>query len=205
MRFLKKIIKTSVDFSGHTSALVHSLIGCNLKCYKCHNYKDLVAKQHKKYYSDTDIIEKMKLNGFLFDAIIFSGGEFLLENIEDIKGFLTKLRVVFEGKIIINTNGTFPEKILILAKSDLVDGFHMDIKFDFWNEIDTDVAVKTIGRVVSPIALRNSFNTIKQFDKGNSEFRTVKYPFLSEEYFKGIEKKCELEGVKWVLNGFVDN
>ena len=203
MKFLNKTIKTTVDFEGHTSLLIHNLIGCDLNCFGCHNRKELLSKQHDIFYTDEDIIDRVKLNGFMFDAIILSGGEFLLNPIEDIEDFLMKIKNIFKGIIIINTNGTSPDKIEFLSRNNLVDGFHMDIKFNIWKETDSTLISKILGVKVEKCIIQDSFNRVVKYNKGYSEFRTVKYPFLKDEYFEYIKLKCIENGVKWKLNTFI--
>jgi pyruvate-formate lyase-activating enzyme len=203
MKFLNKFIKTSVDFEGYNSLLIHSLVGCNFKCYQCHNYEELVSKKHTNFYTEKDIVSKLKLNGFMFDAIILSGGEFLINDIEVIKSFLFDIKKVFNGKIIINTNGSFPEKISLLIIMDLVDGFHMDIKFNIWDENDK-YKIKVINSNIDNNKLIKSFEIISKYNKGFSEFRTIEYPFIESDYFLKIKNKCESEKIKWKLNKFIN-
>jgi len=204
MKFLKKIIKTSVDLKGYNSILIHSLVGCNLRCYKCHNYKELVEKTPVDYYTSEDILKKIKKSNNLFDALIISGGEFLIEDLSDIIEFLNKIREIFNGKIIINTNGTYPEKIKKIIELNLVDGFHMDIKFNIWGELDETVdkiiGVKSNNELKYKLLM--SFNIIKNSNLCNSQFRTVKYPFINEEYFSSMY--TNLKEVKWSINPFYE-
>jgi pyruvate-formate lyase-activating enzyme len=200
MKFLKKIIKTSVDFKGYNSLLIHSLVGCNFECYGCHNYNELVLKKHDDFQDDKDIIKKIKLSGGLSDAIIFSGGEFLMNPLNDLVEFLTKVRSVFDGLIIINTNGSYPEKIKKIIELDLADGFHMDIKFNIWDKNNNKLEITNTN--INEDLLLKSFQLIKNNDKGYSEFRTVDYPILSKEEKEKIKNKTEIHNVKWSLNDF---
>ena len=202
MKFLKKIIRTSVDLKGYNSILIHSLVGCNLKCYGCHNYDELVLKNHTEFLTSDEIINKIELNKETFDSIIISGGEFLINDIEKIIDFLFKIRSFFNGIIIINTNGTFPEKVKKIINLNLVNGFHMDLKFNIWDDnsfIEKSITNCNIGIEV----YQNSFYQIKNNNVGFSEFRTIKYPIIKDDYFKKIEEKCKDENVVWNLNNFL--
>jgi len=202
MRFLNRLIKSNVDYKGYTSLVIHSLEGCNLKCFGCHNYKELVETKHSKFYKDKDIINKIKLAGYMFDVLIFSGGEFLISDIKDIVKFLKKIRNEYKGIVIINTNGTFPDKIKTLIDLKLVEGFHMDVKYKFWEE--DEMASKTLGvshnyneKVFS------SFRILKNSLLEHNLFRTVNYPYLSKKYIEDINTFMIKNNSKWSLNDFV--
>lgn len=216
MQFYKKFIRTFNDLPNHHTLLIHSLTGCNFKCLGCHNYDEIVSKKHDDYYTEQDIIEHLELNGFIFDAVIISGGEFLLEKIENISNFLLKIRKVFDGKIIINTNGSFPNKIEYLLENKLVEGFHIDMKLPYHMldvENDKDIFIDTIG--FSPSQhfidkLLQSINITVSHNSPYSQIRTVEYPHLSNEFFEFIESyvndlnKKHNSNMQYHLNEFLD-
>ncbi len=217
MKFYKKLIRVFDDLPNHTSLLVHSLVGCNLKCLGCHNYEDLIEnKDIQESITPDELIQHIKMNGFLFDAIIFSGGEFLLEKLDDISNLLIKIRDIFDGKIIVNSNGSFPEKIKFLLDNKLVDGIHLDMKLPY-HLLNTKQDAEIYNQI---IGLNPSDNLIHKFlqstefviENGSkySQIRTVKYPLLSEEFFVETQKYInELnlkhhKNVPYFLNDFVD-
>ncbi|GLI04579.1 hypothetical protein YDYSG_06090 [Paenibacillus tyrfis] len=192
LRFYPIMIRTFDDLPGNTSLVIHSLAGCNLHCFGCHNYDELVASKHEHYLLAGDILQQIKMNGYLFDALIFSGGEFLMGNLTEIILFLAELRKGFPGKIIINTNGTFPEKIRHLLERELADGIHIDMKLPyhaFNRNVDMAAYQAVLGVVPTPALVQNMMSAIQLVIRHNSPFsqvRTVKYPVLSEEYFEQI-------------------
>ncbi|WP_163856977.1 radical SAM protein [Paenibacillus elgii] len=192
LRFYPIMIRTFDDLPGNTSLVIHSLAGCNLHCFGCHNYDELVAPEHEHYLLAGDILQQIKMNGYLFDALIFSGGEFLMGNLKEITLFLTDLKRGFLGKIIINTNGTFPEKIRHLLERELVDGIHIDMKMPyhaFDRNVDMAAYQAVLGVVPTPALVQNMMSAIQLVIRHNSPFsqvRTVKYPVLSEVYFEQI-------------------
>ncbi|KPV56600.1 hypothetical protein QJ48_26795 [Paenibacillus sp. A3] len=214
LRFYPIMIRTFEDLPGNTSLVIHSLAGCNLHCFGCHNYDELVASNHEHYLLPDDILQQIKMSGFLFDAVIFSGGEFLMGNLEEISVFLTKLRKWFQGKIIINTNGTFPEKIRHLLERELADGIHIDMKLpyhSFDKNVDMAAYQAVLGVLPTPELVQNMMSAIQLVVRHNSplsQVRTVKYPVLSEEYFEQIRSYVdELNGrynsnVAYKLNEF---
>jgi len=195
MKFHKNLIRSFKDLPGYHSLLIHSLIGCNFHCFGCHNYEELVLKKEiNPYYSPDDIINHLEQNGYFFDAIIFSGGEFLLNHANDLMKFLNKVRSVFKGIIIINTNGSFPEKMKQLLDNKLVDGFHIDMKLPFHLlDIKTDeeiyksiLGIKPTKEIVDQ--LLTSINLVVKHNSIYSQVRTVNYPILSNEFFIEIKK-----------------
>lgn len=195
MRFYKNFIRSFRDLPNYHSLLIHSLAGCNFKCIGCHNYKELIEnKDNQDYFEESDILAQLKLNGYLFDSIIFSGGEFLLEDLDSISQLLGDIRKIFDGIIIINTNGAFPNKIAHLLNEQLVDGFHIDMKLPYHLlvvEEDKDIYQTILGIIPTQDFIEKLLLSIKFTIKNNSPYsqvRTVKYPMLSQEYFTEIEK-----------------
>jgi len=194
MKFYKKLIRTFNDLPNHTTLLIHSLAGCNLHCYGCHNYEEIVAKKQHDFFTSENIIEHLKLNGYLFDAVLFSGGEFLIEEINTVSSFLTKIRNIFEGKIVINTNGSFPEKIIILHEQQLVDGFHIDMKLPYHllNIVDDQEIFKSVIGIKPTQEfidkLLQSIELVIKYNSPLSQVRTVKYPILDNSFFVEIER-----------------
>lgn len=213
MRFYKKIIKTSVDLKPYTSLVIHSLEGCNLNCYGCFNREEIIEKNHKIYLTEEDVLEKLKLNGFLVDAVIFSGGEFLISDIKEIINFLEKVREIFRGYIIIYTNGTFPKKVKRLIELNLVDGFHVDMKLPFHSKtLKKEDFEKILGhRMTQDISKRvlNTISIVVEQNSSMSQIRTVRYPNLPEEYFEEIKtyihqlNKRYDSNVVYKLNDFI--
>jgi len=200
IRFLPKYIKTEVDFEGKTSLLLHTF-GCNFKCWKCHNYEELgIIKKNTQYYTKDMILNKIKQDGFFFDAIILSGGEFLLNNIAEILQLLKEIHKIFDGLIMINTNGSFPKKIKKVIEQDFIDGFFMDIKFNIFDKQSNQDIIGIEQEQRDNIL--ESFYAIKGYKL--SEFRTVKYPIYDDLYFNKIEERMIENKVIWKLNYFID-
>ena len=175
MKFLKSLNRTLHDIEGENSLLVHGLVGCNLNCFSCHNREELIYKTHEDYISENGLLEIIKSNGYFFDNIIFSGGEITLDY-KNLKELLIKIKEIYEGKIIIYTNGTIPKSIMELLE--VVDGFHMDLKYN----IDIDDIYNICGRNTNSNDIRKSLDIIYENNKGFSQIRTVKYPQYNDEY-----------------------
>ena len=171
-----------------TSLIIHSL-GCNFKCYQCFNYETLVRNPLDVCDEDY-ILDQIKLNGYLADAIILSGGEFLLNNIDEIILFLKKLKEIYNGLIIINTNGSSPNKMQKLINGNYVDGFHTDMKLPYYLldiEKDSELIKAIVGKKLTANKIDRILQSLEltiQCDKGYSQIRSVKYPFLHPSAFK---------------------
>ncbi len=196
MKFYKNLIRSFNDLHGHHALLIHTLTGCNFHCYGCHNYEELVLnKDTQPYYYEDDIIEHIQFNGYFFDAIILSGGEFLLESLDQIIPFLFKVKSIFKGIIIINTNGTFPDKIKVLLDRNLVDGIHLDMKLPYHllhlnNKDDQEVYKSVLGFIPTKLLvdrLITSVHLVIEHNSPYSQIRTVQYPILSMDFFNEIK------------------
>jgi len=201
IKFSKNIIRSFRDLPNKTSLVIHS-IGCNFKCYQCFNYETLVHNPldicDEKY-----ILDQIELNGYLANALIISGGEFLLNDTNEIYFFLKQLKEIFNGLIIINTNGTSPNKMQKLIDVNRVDGFHTDMKLPYHlldSNKDSELIKEIIGKFLSTNEINNIIQSLEltvQCDKGYSQIRSVKYPFLHPSTFKENQKYVDILNVKY--------
>lgn len=216
MRFYKNMIRSYIDLPNNISMVIHNIsCGCNFKCYGCFNYNDLIVNPPNEYYTEEDILNIIKKQGFMFDAIIFSGGEFLLEDVKNIENFLKSIKKIFNGKIVIYTNGTSPNKVEYLLNKNLVDGFHVDMKLPYHLlDVNKDKELFNIVLGINPTqnTMNNILKTINIVIKNGSKYnqiRTVKYPILTDDYFKEIELYIkQLENkyntkIEYRLNDFI--
>ena len=204
IKFSKNIIRSFRDLPNKTSLVIHS-IGCNFKCYQCFNYETLVHNPldvcDEKY-----ILDQIELNGYLADAIIISGGEFLLNDINEIYFFLKQLKEIFDGLIIINTNGTSPDKMQKLIDVNRVDGFHTDMKLPYHllnSNKDSKLIKGVIGKILSINEIDNILQSLEltiQCDKGYSQIRSVEYPFLHPSVFEENQIYVDMLNEKYNKN-----
>jgi len=212
--FSKNIIRSFRDLPNKTSLIIHS-IGCNFKCYQCFNYEALVHNP-LDICNEQYILDQIKLNGYLADAIIISGGEFLLNDINEIILFLKKLKEIYDGLIIINTNGTLPDKMQRLLNNNYIDGFHTDMKLPY-HLLDIKKDSELIKAIIGKELTVNEIDYILQsleltvrYDKGYSQIRSVKYPFLhssafkkNQEYINKLNEKYNKQ-TKYYMNIFLE-
>src|SRR5699024_1317956 len=127
MKLYNNFIRTFTDLPNHTTLLIHSLSGCPLQCFGCHNYDEIIANTPKEYKTTDDLYDYLRKSGFLFDAIMFSGGEFLINPMDKVCDLLRHVRDLFAGKIIVTTSGIYYQKLRVLYDENLVDGIHIDM------------------------------------------------------------------------------
>ena len=158
-----------VDWDGKVSSVIF-LPGCNFKCKYCHN-KQLVERYDKlEDVSFKEIKEYLVKNQDFVDGVVITGGEpcmysWINELCKEIKSL--------DFQIKLETNGSFPEKLLELVKLKLVDFVAMDIKTSFGNyESITQSPVDIIK-------IQQSISILKDF--GNYEFRITMFPEISRE------------------------
>lgn len=215
MKFYQNFIRTFNDLPDHTTLLVHSLSGCPLHCFGCHNYDEIIAHTPKEYKTIDDLFFYLKKSGLLFDAIMFSGGEFLIGDINDICAVLRQTREIFQGKIIVTTSGIYHDKVKKIYEENLVDGIHIDMKLPYHaldvsldQQIFQDVmGIKPSRRMVQDLLA--SIDLVIAHNSQVDQVRSVKYPILDEMFFKEIRsyvekrKKYYQSEVPYFLNEFL--
>ncbi|QGH33202.1 4Fe-4S cluster-binding domain-containing protein [Gracilibacillus salitolerans] len=197
MKFYNRFIRTFQDLPDHTTLLVHSLSGCLLHCYGCHNYDEIIANTPRQYKTKEDLYNYLEKSGFLFDAVMFSGGEFLIDKIEDITVLLEQVQSIFNGKIIVTTCGIYNTKIKHLIEKELVDGIHIDMKLPYHvldPKEDQKIFQDIMGIKASHQLIENlleSIDTVIQHNSPLDQVRTVKYPILADTFFDEIRDYIE--------------
>ena len=123
MRFgLQKL--TLLDYSGLVACTVFSS-GCNFRCPFCHNVVLVNGKEEALEYSMQDIVDFLKKRRILLDGICISGGEPLLH---DEIFTLAESAKSLGYKVKLDTNGSFPDKLMRAVDDKIVDYVAMDIK-----------------------------------------------------------------------------
>lgn len=115
---------TLLDYPGVVACTVFTG-GCNLRCPFCHN-SSLVLPERLANDTDADsVLAFLKKRRGTLDGVAVTGGEPLLQ--KDIEDFLREVRAI-GYKIKLDTNGSFPEKLIGIVEAGLVDRVAMDIK-----------------------------------------------------------------------------
>lgn len=115
---------TILDYPGKVACIVFTP-GCNFRCPFCHN-ASLVTHIDKDTYLDVDeVLSYLKKRQGLLDGVVITGGEPLLQ--DGIEEFIAAIKAL--GYCVkLDTNGSFPEKLISIVEKGLVDYVAMDIK-----------------------------------------------------------------------------
>lgn len=124
------------DYPGEVSAVLFTQ-GCNFNCIYCYNPELISTAQlgaidshYEVAYTETEIIEFLESRREELTAVVITGGEptlqpNLLEFVRTIKNMGYKIKV--------DTNGSNPEVLSDLIRSNNIDYIAMDIKTAFYH------------------------------------------------------------------------
>ena len=118
---------TLLDYPGKVACTVFTP-GCNLRCPFCHNAPLVLpelAGQCDGAISEDELLLFLRKRQGVLDGVAVTGGEPLLH--KDLPSFLEKVRAL--GFMIkLDTNGSFPDRLIDIVNAGLVDRVAMDIK-----------------------------------------------------------------------------
>ena len=114
---------TLLDLPGRVACTVF-LGGCDYSCPFCHNF-ELVDGTAPAIMDDGELLSFLRKRQGLLDGVAITGGEPLLH--ADMADFLRQIRAL-GYQIKLDTNGSFPERLISLVEEGLVDRVAMDIK-----------------------------------------------------------------------------
>ena len=186
---------TLLDYPEHTACTVFTA-GCNFRCPFCHNASLVVDISEEPQISEDEFFAFLQKRIGILDGVCVSGGEPLLQ--PDIEQFIRRIKDMGYA-VKLDTNGSFPDKLMRLIELGLVDYVAMDIK-----NSPTTYAF-TAG--VESLAIESIEKSVSYLKEGHVpyEFRTtvVKH-FHTEESFEEIGQW--LAGTeKYFLQNFVNS
>lgn len=172
---------TLLDYPGYVACTIFTG-GCNMRCPFCHNAALVQPERILPGLDEDELLAFLKKRQGVLEGIAVSGGEPLLQ--KDLAGFLEKLRGL-GYRIKLDTNGSFPDKLIELVQAGLVDKIAMDIKNS------PELYAKTAGLESFDLA---AVERSKEFLlKG-----TVDYEFRTTAV-KGLHtKESLLDAAKWI-------
>ena len=204
---------TLLDYPAHTACTIFTK-GCNFRCPFCHNFELLDIGLPIDTISKTDILQFLSERKGKLEGVVLTGGEVLLNEINDIMTFLKEVQSM--GFIIkIDTNGYFPDKLKKIIDENLVNYVAMDIKsgkkkyaytcgidvakFDY-NKIQQSIDIlinSTIDyefrtTLVKGIHDENDFYDIKNMIKGAKKYYLQNYrhtDYMKEMPYKSFLKE----------------
>lgn len=186
---------TLLDFPERVACTVFTA-GCNFRCPFCHNASLVVNIPKETKIDEEDFFVFLEKRKGILEGVCVSGGEPLLQ--ADIEEFIKKIKQLGYA-VKLDTNGSFPEKLIHLVEHGLVDYVAMDIK----NSKET----YGITSGVDALNLALIEQSVSYLKEGHVpyEFRTtVTKQFHSKEEFEQIGQW--LQGTeKYFLQNFVDS
>ena len=115
---------TLLDYPGTVACTVFTG-GCNFRCPFCHNASLVLPEELSRDNEEEQVLSFLKKRVGILDGVAVTGGEPLLH--PDMPAFLEKVRAL-GYKIKLDTNGSFPERLIEIVNAGLVDRVAMDIK-----------------------------------------------------------------------------
>ena len=115
---------TLLDYPGKVACTVFTG-GCNFRCPFCHNASLVLPEELSHDSSEAQVLSFLKKRVGVLDGVAVTGGEPLLH--PDIGDFLREVKAM--GFLVkLDTNGSFPDRLITLVEAGLVDRVAMDIK-----------------------------------------------------------------------------
>jgi pyruvate formate lyase activating enzyme len=143
---IRGITKFSLeDYPGMMSCIIFAG-KCNFRCPYCHNPHLVLHHENLPYISETEIFDFLDSRRGKLDGVVISGGEPAIY--EDLPDFARQIKEKgFSVKI--DTNGSFPERIIKMCESGLVDMLGLDYKApaDMYAEVTGSSLSGLAGRV----------------------------------------------------------
>lgn len=128
---------TTIDYPEHLSCVIYCQ-GCSWRCRYCHN-PDLLEINTSTNFSWNKVFAFLKNRKNLLEAVVFSGGEPLLQ--KNLVQAMTQIKNL-GFKIGLHTAGALPKRFKQVLP--LVDWVGFDVK-DLSSYVDTLTQVKTSG------------------------------------------------------------
>ena len=115
---------TLLDYPGTVACTVFTG-GCNFRCPFCHNSALVLPELVDRNSQEEMVLGFLKKRQGVLEGVAVTGGEPLLH--PDMPEFLAKIKEL-GYRIKLDTNGSFPERLIEIVNAGLVDRVAMDIK-----------------------------------------------------------------------------
>ncbi|MEM0017697.1 MAG: radical SAM protein [Candidatus Korarchaeum sp.] len=180
---IASMLTSAMEHPGRIS-LVIFLPYCNFNCLSCHN-RDLIEGRFEPLPVEKLIWELR--NNFIVDFIVISGGEPTIhgKGLEELIDLIRKERE--DLPIRVDSNGSSPEVLEGIA--DAVDGLAIDVKASPFRREKYEFVIRREFEVEKLIRSVEIASRLKY-----TVFRTVKYPWLTEEDLEEIREFLSVYG-----------
>ena len=185
---------TLLDYPEKVACTVFTK-GCNFRCPFCHN-ATLVNDHDCQDLTVYEVLEFLKKRKPVLEGVCLTGGEPLIQS--DVEEFLTTAKKIGYN-VKLDTNGSFPDRLIALVENGLIDYCAMDVKNS------KSRYAETVGTNVDIAAIEKSVAYLLSQDKIPFEFRTTVTANFHDE--KSIEQLAEwiARAPKYYLQKFVDS
>lgn len=151
---------TLLDYPGKVACTIF-LAGCNFSCPYCQNWEIVTGAGED--FSEQEILSFLSKRKGVLDGVCVTGGEPLIN--PDIETFISKIKDLGYS-VKLDTNGSFPDKLISLSEKKLIDTVAMDIK----NSLSR--YEETVGRNVDKAKIDESVKYLLS-DRVDYEMRTT--------------------------------
>lgn len=176
---------TTIDYPGKLAAVLF-LVGCPLRCAYCSNPHLLDLRDGD--YDPDKILDWIKSRVGKLEAIVFSGGEALMQG-PVLFDYMQRVREM-GFKIGLHTNGFYPENLALV--SDLVDWIGLDYK------ATQQRYTQLCGNSVAYERMIKSLNIWQSTGKDFEVRITCDPRFISVNDLREIAHDCANRGVKTI-------
>ncbi|MBR7132026.1 MAG: anaerobic ribonucleoside-triphosphate reductase activating protein [Clostridia bacterium] len=115
---------TLLDFPGKVACTLFTA-GCNFRCPFCHNAGLVTDIDNSTVFPEEQVLEFLEKRKGILEGVCITGGEPLLQ--PDLTDFIRRVKA--EGFCVkLDTNGSYPERLISLAEAGLLDYVAMDVK-----------------------------------------------------------------------------
>ena len=177
-----------VDYDGFVAATVFTG-SCNFRCGFCHNSALVLDSKNLSVIPESEILDYLNKRKGILEGLCITGGEPTLN--PDLPDFIRKVKDIGYS-VKVDTNGTDPETVELLARERLADFFAIDIKNDRENyaeiigfkTFDTSTVEKTVEFLLSG-SVKYEFRTtlIAEYHKAENIKRIAEWIKGADKYF----------------------
>lgn len=186
---------TLLDYPEKTACTLFTA-GCNFRCPFCHNAALVTHIDNSNFFTEEYVLDYLKKRTGILDGICITGGEPLMH--KELPEFIKKVKDL--GYLVkLDTNGSYPDRLVALIDSGLIDYVAMDIKNtqEKYNET-AECSIEDLRSVIKSVEI------LKQ-NKIDYEFRTT----VVKEYHEVEDVKKIAEWIapasKYFLQNFIDS
>jgi len=167
---------STLDYPGKVSSVIF-LHGCNFRCPFCFNAGLVVGSDYKEMSAE-EIAKKIAGFRDFIDAVVITGGEPSLQDIEQLCELLKKTGLLVK----LDTNGSNPAVVKKLVSQRLLDFVAMDVKAPF-SQYEKAAGVSLSEETISKIKQTYDFLIRSGID---CEFRCPVVPGVNLELMQQL-------------------